>query len=576
MDWPLKPRRTTWNRARRCDLTEAVKPRKPPYNAEGDDAIPPHRLRVGAPRPALTTPGITNPADRGFSLAGVGISRATQYLVGALALLLLASVLVARLSPVAFVVLGSALLGTLAAISWRSPRLVLIGIALMPIFDRYLIGAIVPGSLSAITNFFSEGLLLLVALIVTAKAIRDGNLMRAVRHPLFPLVVGFIAVAVVGMVVNDVPLVIAAAGTLFTIDAVALFFLPRLVGFPPRHAAIAAGAFVAVAGIAAVLAIAQITLAPTIFGMEISRGRFSEGNRVTAFFDGNPNMLGAVLAMGVPFPAFAARYLHGRWRVMAWALVFVLAIALFYTFSRGAWLGLAMSMLVVGLIVDWRALALVMAAGLLAYGAAHVMPRNLLVGLLSQPGDEPIPEVSFDLGGALGDRLGTIGSGRDLRFLFIENAAPIIEDHPIVGAGPGRYGGAVSARFNESPLYDQYTDGEVPEGRTVDNFWLHLVVEFGILGSLLFAAMVAYAITELIVAARRAEPLTRVLLASFAAAAVVIAVDSLAEMLLEGNTTSFSTWFFLGIGSALLMAERQRRRRELDPSSEHRAVPQTL
>ena len=51
--------------------------------------------------------------------------------------------------------------------------------------------------------------------------------------------VGFIAVAVVGMVVNDVPLVIAAAGTLFTIDAVALFFLPRLVGFPPRHAAIA-------------------------------------------------------------------------------------------------------------------------------------------------------------------------------------------------------------------------------------------------------------------------------------------------------------------------------------------------
>ena len=518
---------------------------------------------------------MTKRANPDFALAGVGVSRPTMYLLGALALLLIASVAVARLSPVAFVVLGAALLGTLAAISWRSPRLVLIGMALMPIFDRYLIGAIVPGSLSAITNFFSEGLLLLVALIVTAKGIRDGTLMRAIRHPLFPLLVGFLAVAVVGMIVNDVPPLIAAAGTLFTIDAVALFFLPRIVGFPPRHAAIAAGAFVAVAGIAAVLAIAQIALAPTIFGMEVSRGRFSEGNRVTAFFDGNPNMLGAVLAMAVPFPAFAARYLSGRWRAVAWVLLVVLALALFYTFSRGAWLGLGVSMVIVGLIVDWRALGLVMVAGLLAYGAAYIMPRNLLVGLLAAPGDAPVPELSFDLGGALGDRLDTIGAGRDLRFLFIENATPIIQDHPIVGAGPGRYGGAVSARFNESPLYDRYTAGEVPEGRTVDNFWLHLIVEFGILGSLLFASMVAFAIAQLILAARRAEPLTRALLASFAAAAIVIAVDSLAEMLFEGNTTSFSTWFFLGIGSALLMAERHRLR-EADAASETGSPPHTL
>lgn len=524
---------------------------------------------------AVTSPRLAKGGRIDFGLTGVRISRPTMYLLSALAVLLLASIVVARFSPAAFVVLGAALLGTLAAISWRSPRLVLIGMALMPIFDRYLIGAIVPASLSAVTNFFSEGLLLLVALVITARSLRDGTLLRALRHPVFPLVVAFIAVAITSMIVNDVPPVIALAGTLFTIDAVALFFLPRIVGFPPRHAAIAAAAFVAVAGIAAVLAIAQITLAPTIFGMEVSRGRFSEGNRVTAFFDGNPNMLGAVLAMAIPFPAFAARHLGSRWRVLAMVLLVVLALALFYTFSRGAWLGLAISMLVVGLVVDWRALGLVMVAGLLAYGAAHVMPRNLLVGILSSPGDEPIPEVSFDLGGALGDRLGTIGAGRDLRFLFIQNAAPIIEDHPIVGAGPGRYGGAVSARFNESPLYDRYTAGEVPEGRTVDNFWLHLLVEFGTLGTLLFAGMLAYAVTQLIAAARRAEPATRVLLASFSAAAVVIAVDSLAEMLLEGNTTSFSTWFFLGIGSALLLGERQRRSKESEPPSLESA-PQTL
>ena len=523
----------------------------------------------------MSTPSATRRALPRFGLAGLTVSRETAYLVGALALLLVASVVASRFSPVIFMGIGFVLLAVLAVLSWRRPRLVLIGMALMPIFDRYLISLMIPRSLIGVTNFFSEGLLLLVALTITAKGWRDGTLRRALVHPALPLVAAFVVVAVISMIVNGVPPVIAAAGTLFTIDAIALFFLPRIVGFPPRHAAIAAGAFVAVAGVAALLAIAQITLAPTIFGMEVSRGRFSEGHRVTAFFDGNPNMLGAVLAMGTPFPAFAARYLRGRWRLAAFLLVVVMALALFYTFSRGAWLGLAVSMLVVGLILDWRALGLVMVAGLLAYGAAHVMPRNLLVGLISGDGSEPVPEVSFDLGGALGDRLGTIGEGRDLRFLFIANALPIIEDHPVVGAGPGRYGGAVSARFSESPLYDRYTDGEVPEGRTVDNFWLHLIVEFGILGALLFAAILAYAITQLIVFARKAEPLTRALLAAFAAAGVVLAVDSLAEMLLEGNTTSFSAWFFLGIGSALVMAERNRRADGATPAA-NESAPQTL
>jgi hypothetical protein len=36
-----------------------------------------------------------------------------------------------------------------------------------------------------------------------------------------------------------------------------------------------------------------------------------------------------------------------------------------------------------------------------------------------------------------------------------------------------------------------------------------------------------------------------------AATTIVIAVDSVTEMLLEGNTTSFGTWFFLGVASAL-------------------------
>jgi hypothetical protein len=527
----------------------------------------------------MSSPGVTRRTLARLGPAGLTISRETLYLLGALLVLLVAGVIVSRFSAGIFIGIGVVLLAVLATISWRSPRLVLIGMALMPIFDRYFISLLIPRSLAGVTNFFSEGLLLLVALVITARSWRDGSLAAALRHPALPLLAGFILVGLVSMLLNGVPLVIGLAGILFTVDAVALFFLPRMVGFPPRHAAIAAGAFVAVAGVAALLAIAQITLAPTIFGMEVSQGKFSEGHRVTAFFDGNPNMLGAVLAMGVPFPAFAARYLRGRWRIAAWVLVAIMALALFYTFSRGAWLGLAVSMVVVGLIIDWRAVALVLAAAILAYGAAHVMPRNLLIGLVSGGSGAQAPEVDFDLGGALGDRLGTIGQGRDLRVLFICNALPIVRDHPIVGAGPGRYGGAVSARFNNSPLYDQYTECAVPRGRTVDNFWLHLLVEFGVLGTLLFGGILAFVIAQLIWVARRAEPLTRVLLAAFATAGMILVIDSVTEMLLEGNTTSFSMWFFLGIGAALVMAERRRQATAAHPlpvAAVGGSAPQTL
>jgi O-antigen ligase len=108
----------------------------------------------------------------------------------------------------------------------------------------------------------------------------------------------------------------------------------------------------------------------------------------------------------------------------------------------------------------------------------------------------------------------------------------------------------VAARLG-SPLYGEYTDGRVPVDRTVDNFWLHLLAEAGVVGVLLFGGAILLALRELIVAARRRQGWDRALLATGVVIAVIVAVDSVVEMLLEGNTTSFAMWFFLGVGSAI-------------------------
>jgi O-antigen ligase len=311
--------------------------------------------------------------------------------------------------------------------------------------------------------------------------------------------------------------------------------------FGVGEARLASIGFMAIALVAAVLALLQVTLDADFIGLQSFTGRFSEGHRVAAFLV-NPNMLGAILAMAIPVPLLAAIGADGRRRLLYGAVTFVLALALLYTFSRGAWLGLALAGLVLAVAVDWRALAGLAIVGVLVLGTAAVLPRHVL--------EPDQADVEFGLGDALFGRLETLSDGSDLRLQFVTNAAPIIRDHPLLGAGPGRYGGAVAWRFG-SPLYEEYTHGSVPVGRTVDNFWLHLLAEAGLLGTLLFGGALALAGWGALATARASVGWRRVVCGAAAATAIVIAVDSVTEMLLEGNTTSFATWFFLGVASAL-------------------------
>jgi O-antigen ligase len=522
-----------------------------PHVASSTDARRPRGARPVSEQTAV----IRGPAEIRFSTRNL-------IFLGLLIGLVLATIVAGRISDVAFFAVAGALLATFAYAAYRAPRLVIMLLAFTPLVDRYLIGVMVPDQLQSWASYLSESLLFLAGIVIAVLGLQRRTLTAAFRHPVFYGLVAFAAIGIVSAAVNAVPPITAAAGIIFTIDAAALYFLPRIVGFERREVLIVAVAFVAVATIAAVLALAQVLLRPDILGLASSQGRFGEGVRVGSFLNGNPNMLGAILGLAVPFPVFAIFRLTRAWRVLAICVAFVLILALFFTFSRGAWLGLGLAMVVVGAIVDRRAILALLVLGALAYGAAHVMPRHIL-GTAAERS-----QLELDIEDATIGRIGAIGAGNDLRTLFIQNAVPIIRDHPLVGAGPGRWGGAVSSHFT-SPLWDQYTDGRAPEvcpapgeagackGRTVDNFWLHILVEFGILGALVLVGVLAAAGTEILRAARRTNAYERVLLAGCAAAVIVLGVDSISEMLLEGNTSSFVMWLLLGLGSALAMTQRR-------------------
>ncbi|HET6745286.1 MAG TPA: O-antigen ligase family protein [Candidatus Limnocylindria bacterium] len=437
-------------------------------------------------------------------------------------------------------------LGIVAAglVAWRWPRIAIVGVALAPVVDRYLISLALPTEQRASVPYLSEALLAVVAVVVLFQATRRGTLRRGFTHPTLWLLAAFTLVAALSAVVNAVPPVVAIAGIVFTVEAAALFVLARVVPFDIHQARLAVAAFCGLVAIAATLAMGQVLIHPDFLGLESFAGRFGEGARVTSFLV-NPNMLGAMLAMALPFTVLVASQREGAYRTAAWAVSLLLALALLYTFSRGAWFALAMATLLVGLVVERRLIIGMVLLAVVTFSIAMVLPRHLAY-----------PErdrEQFDLIAATLGRLEALGEG-DLRVQFVENALPIAADHPLIGAGPGRYGGAVARNFG-SPLYETYTAGTVPRDRTVDNFWLHLLVETGVIGLSLLVAAIGIVVAGVLRAARAANGDRRILLIGSTAVAVVIGVASLTEMLLEGNTTTFPMWLMLGI--AALSAEGQ-------------------
>jgi O-antigen ligase len=106
-----------------------------------------------------------------------------------------------------------------------------------------------------------------------------------------------------------------------------------------------------------------------------------------------------------------------------------------------------------------------------------------------------------------------------------------------------------------SPVYDQL--GDAAPKRMVDNFWLHLVVELGILGATILAVGILWLAIDIVRRTWR-KVLVPAIAGGALAAAGLMVVDSLTEMILEGNTLAFMMWFMLGLASSTVAHATRR------------------
>ena len=432
-----------------------------------------------------------------------------------------------------------------AALSLRWPVQMLAVAAFSTLADPYVLRAVAGPATGHSLWYSGDVVLLLVGLPITALAWRRRRLIPALRHPATPFFAAYAIVAAISAVVNAVPPTVAVAGIGVTLDAVALFYLVRMADPSDRVVRRLIGVFVGIMVAAALLAIGQVLLAPDLLGFRAFPGDFGEGGRATAFL-GNPNQLAPLLALAMPFPLLALPdTTRRRDRVALLAISIILGVAFWLTFSRAAWTAFVVALLLVAARFDRRTLALATAVGILALGAAMAMPRNLAVRDRPNYADVQDPDV-FD---ATFGRLGAIGAGNDLRVIFLKEGLPIAADNPILGVGPGRYGGAAANVFG-SPVYARY--GISLHGfHTVHDYWLHLLVETGILGAGAMLVAMLLVLARLLRAVSRAGARTRPILLAGSIGLIAFSINSLAEMLLEGNTPSFVLWFLVGLAAVL-------------------------
>jgi O-antigen ligase len=463
--------------------------------------------------------------------------------------LALIAVLIAQISVAGFAIAGLLFLAVLGYSSVYWPRTVLVVVAVSAILDRYVVAGLLPTSLGLVTHLFSELLLAVAGTVITFRAWRAGRLRHAVWHPATAFLALFLALSLISALVNRVPVIQGIAGVVFTLDAVALFYLARMVGFTSRQAVAAIAAFVGLLLASALIAFLQALLTPELFGLRVLVGRFGEAYRLASIF-GDPNVFAALISAAAPFVIVGAvRFRRPRDRWLSAAAAFLLMLAMWVSFSRGGWAGMLVGFSVGALLLDRRVLLVGLAVIAIAFGAAVVMPRDLVGSALG--------EQRPDLIGSTITRVGTIGNQKDLRTLFILNGIPIVADHPFLGVGPGRYGGSVANIFG-TPVYAEYRTTLLfsdPSQTTVDDFWLHLLVESGVLGFLAFVGMILTVLVPILRATVHETGRRRVVLTGIAIATLALSVNSVSTMLLEANSVAFVFWFLLGIGSLVAAHE---------------------
>jgi len=355
------------------------------------------------------------------------------------------------------------------------------------------------GELPAWPKTLKNGLLIALAALAAAKVAVE----RRWREFTTPADIAIVALAVVmvvaGLLGTSGPVLIGQAIFVYLRGAIVFYAVRAL---RPTWAQVRPVLWVVGGVVVLNIAVALVQLVvgrPAFSGLGWVDMSWADTARAHALLD-HPNHLGHVL--GLVLIGLLA-FMTGQKRVSArwWFAVVAVAVGLAATQSRESILGVLAAAVVI-----WF---LRRGGGRVLLVASVVAVALFAANQLARPGN--LDTLIFRIQGVFNATETVAGEedcegfettrecveagrveAREIRVLFYQQGARLLAHRPVLGYGVGQFGGIVAEQHDPNWELDPRFPGGFNlydfDGTTVDSFWLHLAVEVGLLGLLVYLA----------------------------------------------------------------------------------------
>ncbi len=286
----------------------------------------------------------------------------------------------------------------------------------------------------------------------------DRSITRAT--PVDAYILFFVGVAFFLMCVVSPYMGIAIDGFRAVVQYIFWFFVMIRLVEDDRDFAILYGTLVVLATLIGLHGIYQYIVAAPIPAGWVSQTEESVRTRVYSL-TGSPNIMGSFLVLFAPMAAGLAYYSKKLWlRIMGIGAAGIMCLSILFTFSKGAWGGLVVAVLIFAIYLDRRLIGLMAVGGGMALIAIPSIANRITY------------LFTADYAAA------SARAGRSIR--WATGYQLLLSNNKWLGFGLGRFGGAVAMQnkiIEETDTFSYFY---------MDNYYLKTLVEMGYIGLIAF------------------------------------------------------------------------------------------
>lgn len=451
----------------------------------------------------------------------------------------------------------------------RQPQAVMLLLAVFIPFEPFLL-KFIGDDIYVYARYFSEVLIYLLLAVAVWRRLSRGRRLFGTELGL-PLI-GLLLVAAASLVINVVPPFVGALGVRQIIRFILLFFAAVWLDSDERFARRLTLVMFVVVAFESLLALLQAVVGAPLDELLIPAERrlfesiqltggtqqfWESGTRVFATL-GRYDQLGTFLCF---FMTLAVGLIYQTTDRLArrplFALLLVALPALVLTLSRASWFGFLLAVIVIGAwLMRDRRLRLGFLAVVIAVVAYWGYSGIVVRYLTDYPGQTPVERLfeSFSYERWRGEYYGL---GRV--YWFVQTPLTVIPSSPLLGVGPGQYGGGAVAALGNTRAYEKLNlpFGVYGSEGYIDNNWFSLWGEVGTLGLIFYVWM-------LVVLARAAwrlwrrgtDPFWRGLALGYFGALLAVCFQAFLATYLEVRTVALYLWLY---GALIYLAARREK-----------------